>query len=469
MVPTGLTRLQIPMTVSDASASAWLGTALKDSPWQVMNAGAGASSQPATRLGGRGETPVEQVRLEPGAAVAVALVRGDMDMAAIGTVTEVRDNKVYAFGHAFEAGGPVVLPMATAYIYTVIPVLGVSFKMGSSLALSGALVNDEQTGILGLTDQVATTIPVKVKVRSEDGRVARDFSYQVAKHPATLPELLGAVLQASMMQQRTPGREFTLTIAARTEYETFAVDQQWLGTNSGGVPQEVVLPVAALADNPWQREFPKAVSYEVTIKAGNDAATLNRVLLTQASVKPGGMLMGTLEWLPAKGAAFTTSWQYTVPAQLPPGDYQVQVNGADLMMQSDQAVQGHLLDPRDEVRLRKSVAHLTGYRRDRVYTRLVGPNQGFVVEGRAVLVQGMEAAALQRKLGPAAQPLVTVYDHSAAMTVPVFGGATFTVRVSHQPEDRYVAKDLPTVINAMGGMPVKEPRPTGPVVAPEGP
>jgi hypothetical protein len=310
---------------------------------------------------------------------------------------------------------------------------------------------------------------VKIKVRSADGLVARDFSYQVAKHPTLLPELLGAVLQMSLVQQRMPGREFTATIAAKTEYETFAVTQQWLGTNTGGMPQEVVLPIAALADNPWQREFPKAVSYEVTIKAGNDAATLNRVLLTQACVKPGGMLTGTLEWLPAKGAAFTTPWQYTVPVQLPPGDYQMQVSAADLLMQSDQTVQGHLLDPRDEVRLRKSVVHLTGYRRDRVYTRLVGPNQGFVVEGRAVMVQGMEAAALQRKLGPGAQPLVTVYDHSAAMTVPVFGGATFTVRVSHQPEDRYMAKDLPTVIKAGGGMPATEPRPTGPVVVPEGP
>src|SRR6185436_6791526 len=59
-------------------------------------------------------------KLEPGSAIAVPLMTGDMDMTAIGTVTEVLNDRVLAFGHPFFSEGEVTLPMGSGYIHTVI-------------------------------------------------------------------------------------------------------------------------------------------------------------------------------------------------------------------------------------------------------------------------------------------------------------------------------------------------------------
>ncbi|MCI0414679.1 hypothetical protein L0222_18025, partial [bacterium] len=52
--------------------------------------------------------------LIPGSPISVQLVRGDLDIGAIGTVTYRDKEKILAFGHPFFNLGPIDFPMATA-------------------------------------------------------------------------------------------------------------------------------------------------------------------------------------------------------------------------------------------------------------------------------------------------------------------------------------------------------------------
>ncbi len=80
--------------------------------------------------------PAEQTTLVPGGAVSIVLASGDADITAVGTVTDVQDGRVLAFGHEFLAGGDVTFPMGPAFVHTVISGLIDSFKLGSALFAS---------------------------------------------------------------------------------------------------------------------------------------------------------------------------------------------------------------------------------------------------------------------------------------------------------------------------------------------
>ena len=59
-------------------------------------------------------------RLRPGDPVGVALMSGDLELGATGTVTEVDGDRVYAFGHPFYGLGPTQFPMTRAHVLTVL-------------------------------------------------------------------------------------------------------------------------------------------------------------------------------------------------------------------------------------------------------------------------------------------------------------------------------------------------------------
>jgi len=71
----------------------------------------------------------EKVELVPGACLVIPLVSGDITMSTFGTVTEVRGDKVYGFGHSYLGYGPVDLPMATGKVHTVVSSVYRSFKL----------------------------------------------------------------------------------------------------------------------------------------------------------------------------------------------------------------------------------------------------------------------------------------------------------------------------------------------------
>ncbi len=86
---------------------------------------------------------------EPGAMVAGVMVDGDAVLAAGGTVTEVRGDQVWAFGHPFLGGGGFRLPMARARVVTVLPSQASSFKFFTVGEIVGSFVADRSSGIWG--------------------------------------------------------------------------------------------------------------------------------------------------------------------------------------------------------------------------------------------------------------------------------------------------------------------------------
>src|SRR5205085_8463356 len=94
--------------------------------------------------------PADENTLRGGDSIVVALSRGDIQMAAAGTVTLRDGNKIYAFGHPLLSLGSTSLPMLESHVVTVVPNANNSFKLAGADSLVGTLTQDRNTAVFGL-------------------------------------------------------------------------------------------------------------------------------------------------------------------------------------------------------------------------------------------------------------------------------------------------------------------------------
>ena len=113
--------------------------------------------------------------MEPGGAIGVQLIRGDMDATAIGTATYVDKNRILAFGHPFFQGGSVQAPAVLAEVHTIMSSLERSFKMASPIAEIGSMVGDWQSCIVADAKVQAQMIPVSIDAANRDTRQAEHY------------------------------------------------------------------------------------------------------------------------------------------------------------------------------------------------------------------------------------------------------------------------------------------------------
>lgn len=129
--------------------------------------------------GSMGSSKTAARPLAPGSAVAAVLVRGDVEVAATGTVTWVNGDEVLAFGHPFFGGGAVSIPMAQASIVNTMVSSMRSFKMSITGPTLGEITQDRLTAIGGRMGRQPSMIPVRGVMRTPGG--VSKYRFEVAR------------------------------------------------------------------------------------------------------------------------------------------------------------------------------------------------------------------------------------------------------------------------------------------------
>jgi hypothetical protein len=121
--------------------------------------------------------------LKAGDAVAATQVYGDVSAGAIGTVTYVDGDKIYAFGHPFNGTGAARLQLERAQISTVInsPTIAdqASYKLGSAVGPVGTINFDGVSGVAGLLGAAPPSIPVGTTIKDAGGTVIQQATANV--------------------------------------------------------------------------------------------------------------------------------------------------------------------------------------------------------------------------------------------------------------------------------------------------
>ena len=144
--------------------------------------------------------------LQPGDAVGVSLIRGDLAMAGTGTVTLVDGGRVHAFGHPFYNLGAARFPMTRAYVHTVLPSQAISSKIAAVGDILGTIDQDRSTGISGSLGPGPRLVPMHVLLNAPDRDRVDTFDFEVVADELFTPLLAYNAMLKHPVHAQPPGR-----------------------------------------------------------------------------------------------------------------------------------------------------------------------------------------------------------------------------------------------------------------------
>ena len=327
------------------------------------------------------EKAAAAAKLEPGAAISIPLVTGDADWAAVGTTTEVIGDYVLALGHEFYGEGPVEMPMGPAYVHTVIPSVYSSFKLGSTLKVTGALMQDEYTGVGGRIGKKARMIPMSLTVRWP--RSEQKFQYQLLRH-RWLTAALGSLMVAdSVYVGRDLPDQHTIDYTVKVEFEklgTYRAENRSSQHDSLDVRSDVSRPLAALMNTPLGRPvFPKRIDVTVVIRTSQETAAIQALKLDRNVYRPGDTVKGKVTLRPFRTERTTTEISIQLPKDLPDGNYELTACDGEAAAVSLRQEMPHRFTPRTVPELFAVLQELVRPRRNCLFVRLPLPEGGLAV------------------------------------------------------------------------------------------
>lgn len=274
----------------------------------------------------------EPADLEPGDAVSLVLMRGDLELAAHGTVTDRWGDEILAFGHPVFALGPTRLPMAESEVITTIASVANSFKLSNSGDLIGVFDQDREAGAHGVLGAEAPMMPVEIRLR---GLVEKDYRMEVADAPLFRPTLLalGTLGALTSGSYATGFQGFDLEATFRfAEREDLVLRQSFHGVNAAGACAVYVLTYATFLDfNELGQVELESVELEIVQSERPRAGQLVAVRAERDRVEPGDVLGLQLEVQPFRGEPERRRVEVEIPDTLESGTYYLMVgDGASI-------------------------------------------------------------------------------------------------------------------------------------------
>ena len=328
--------LRLPLSAGGLAAGAF--ERVRD-----LFAPSGFTVTPGGRAPQKPANTVERARADfkAGSPVAVDVMRGDVNLSAIGTVTYRDGDRVLIFGHPFFQSGEVRMPLSTAQIIGILPSLANSFKLGEPGIPIGTATQDRRAAVAGRLGTIPTLLPIRVHVASEHAP-AQEFHFESIEDRGLFPQLLATAVMNSIMESGGGAAQqsvrWTLDLwhdgRVLHLHDATASDSPMADVISG-----VVGPLRFLYNNPFQRVKLDSVAIRVDVRLGRAQWALRAGSLGAAVVRPGGHIAVHAELEPWRGARETTTFELAVPRDLPDGKYVLWLGGG---AEADRYTAAHL-------------------------------------------------------------------------------------------------------------------------------
>jgi hypothetical protein len=260
---------------------------------------------------------------EDGGAICVELVRGDVSIQGLGTVTHVLGNQLVAFGHPMLGGGLENLPTALGAIHWILASDARSFKLGEPTRPLGALVNDRQSSIVVHTDRVAPVFPAKIIVEGEAAQGAPKTTWDMEiAHDQFYAPVFAAIGLGSALET-TAGERNDVTWRSVTklkvkgfgtlEFEDFGASNRYPLGPMDLFRTNWVNAIGALMNNPWEMGEIEGVETKIDVQLKRDISFIRGVTLLESELDPGEPARIKLTLVPWLGEKDRTEMNIEVP------------------------------------------------------------------------------------------------------------------------------------------------------------
>jgi len=442
-VRAGLSRLRTPLAAGGFPERTLdgLGAWADGHGFELVRGGSGAA---ATTPGGgpaRLDAASARAAFVPGAAMAVDLLRGDMNLSAIGTLTWREGDRVVAFGHPLFQAGDVAFPLSLAEVTTIVASDLSSFKYGTPAEQVGTITQDRRAAIAGSIGRVPRMLPMTVRIH--DARAAAGaveaYRFDLLRHRQLAPQLAaiatgGALADASgALSEATWRTKATITFPGRAP---LVLEDTGSGSvnAAGGM---LTTPLALLLGNPFAPASAESLALDLTVTPGLSGSTIEGLRVAEGVVRPGDAVRVFATVRDRRGAAREVEFALPVPEDQPDGRLIVACGGGiELDRQEGQRLPArHMATSFEDL-----VARLADRRRDdHLYAALYGNGLEPALDGvplpdlPAFAQRMLSADRANRPTDPWGR-LAALAERNRDLAVPVGGLLTLTIEVRRRPD-----------------------------------
>jgi hypothetical protein len=331
--------------------------------------------------GGRADVPSATRPLQPGDAVGVSLMDGDLSLGGTGTVTNVDGTRVWAFGHPFYNLGPTEFPMTRAYVHTLLPSLMSSSKLASLGETIGTFQQDRATAIAGTLGVRAALLPITMTLESDRGP-KRTFQFQVVRDDLFTPLLAYVSILNTLKAYERENGAASFAVKGRAlvrDHGEVSFEDMFTGeAPSSGAAGYVAAPLQFLLRNDAEPVQIDSLDLAVTSLEEPRTATIERVWLDTVDVRPGRTVPLKVRLRSYRGEEVTRDVPVAIPAN---------ASGTLTLMVTD-GTRLAAIEQRDARTLQqaRTVSQIVrafnqARKNNRLYVRLMSADAGMVVGG----------------------------------------------------------------------------------------
>jgi hypothetical protein len=327
-----------------------------------------------------GLTPMKQpteTTLLGGDSVVVHLSRGDIDIAAAGTVTLRDGDKIYAFGHPFFQLGTTNLPMSESHVVTVVPNANNSFKLAVPDAMVGTISQDRATAIYGKLGQEPRMIPVKVRLTNSRG-ITKELNFESAVDSILTPLILNAGVSGILMSQERGLGESTIEVNGRIEVkgqQPFVINRRFAGQQAPVFASSAAtVPLAALLRADYPGADVSAITLDIKAIDGSKNATVERIALDRLQARAGETVEATVYERTEAGEEIVQKVPVIIPEKVSAGQLTLTIGDGNAVQKESPVIH---FTPRNAGELVAAYNQLK--RSDRLYAMLTRKSDGLVV------------------------------------------------------------------------------------------
>lgn len=365
--------IAVPVTFTGFSANT-----LKFFENQLLQAGL----MPVSAVGGSAPiTPMktaDEKTLLGGASVSMQLARGDISLAAAGTVTFRDGDKIYAFGHPFLNLGSSDLPMSESSVVTVVPSINNSFKMAVPGAMVGSMLQDRNTGVYGKLGQTPKMIPVRLSL--ENSRNQKEtLNYEIAKDDFLTPLLLNiSIFESISSKERSMGTttiEVSGNIKIRNQSEPIKLARRFSGMQAlQFAGASVAVPVSNILQSRFENLEIEKIELDLKTIDGSKTADLERIALDRTQIRAGETFEIQAFVRTDSGRTFVQKIPVKIPAGTPVGTLLINVGDGNSIQQT--AVSQQFI-PKDVSEMIRTINEIK--KNDRLYVQTYRVTNGAVI------------------------------------------------------------------------------------------
>ncbi len=371
--------------------------------------------------------------LKPGSVLAVPMLTGDMEMTAVGTVTEKLGDSVWGFGHPFNNEGPIALPMGSGVINGVIANLNTSFKLGSLTQLRGTLTTDASVGVAGRLGGQPPAVPIELTVQPADGSTSRAYHFQVSQHSKFTPILAAAAFAAGISGKSELPQyntvDYDIQLAFNND-QTVRLINRSVNVTSGDLFGDAGVVMQAAADNPFHRVTIRKITANVTVRPDADSAQIVDVNVPRNKYRPGEKVVAFVTHQPFRGPRVVVQVDVDLPRDLSPGAYQLVISDAPRYIADEQQSKPFRFTAESIGDVFSVLKEVTGIRQNAIYIRLLRRPDGVAI-GHVALAN--LPSSRREILLESGRSNTTAFTSSIVKIVPtdpvMSGSAEFTINV----------------------------------------